>query len=302
MVAEMPGWIVFLVVALLVLAIVGWVVLVDAIVRIDAGQLGLVLYKGRATDRVLQPGAHFVPTFRRKMVELYPSLELAYRAGDTEAGDAPERAFEHGGPPLVVVLGDRSSVTLSYTVRFRLDLDNLRSVHERFGGQGIWAAIRDQSAASVRRRLCEDGVGVDDLYGPARAALEADLASRLESELADEGLELVLFTLGDTDLGRTGEVIQATTRARYELAREEAEADTRRARARNDAELGVVVGDASMDAALRYREVDAWREVAWTMVARNGTVPPPSVRATAPPPPESAPELPASEPVETTQP
>jgi SPFH domain/Band 7 family protein len=216
------------------------------------------------------------------MIEKYPSLELAYRAGDRETVDLPDRAFESSGPPLAVVLGDRSTATLSYTVRFRLDLDELRSVHERFGGQGIWAAVRDQSAASLRRRLCEDGVGIDDLYGPARRALEAELTERLEAELGHEGLTLVLFTLGDTDLGRTGEVIQATARARYELAREEAEAETRRARARNDVELGVVVGDASMEAALRYREVDAWREVAWTTVARGGPLPQPSVRASTP--------------------
>jgi regulator of protease activity HflC (stomatin/prohibitin superfamily) len=295
----MPGWIVFLVVALLVIAAVGWFLLEDAVKRVEPGQLGLVLYKGKATDRVLLPGPHFVPTFRRKLLELYPSLELSYRAGDADTADAPDALLEHGGPPLVVMLGDRTTVTVSYTVRFRLDPTRLRSVHERFGGQGIWAAVRDRSGASVRARLCEAEVGVEDLFGAARHALEAELATRLRADLADDGLDVVLFSLGDTDLGRTGEVIQAAARARYELAREDAEAETRRARARNDAELEVLTGGASMDAALRYREVDAWRDVAQVLVERSGMLPSPINRnPSGNAPAEAAPPVDAEETIE----
>ena len=76
----MPGWVVFVVIAVIVLAVLGWLGFEDSFVRIEPGHLGLVLYKGRATDRVLQPGPHFVPTLRSKMVQVYPSLELSYRA------------------------------------------------------------------------------------------------------------------------------------------------------------------------------------------------------------------------------
>ena len=39
----------------------------------------------------------------------------------------------------------------------------------------------------------------------------------LAASLADDGFVLTAFSIGDVDLGRSGEVIQATVRARLEL-------------------------------------------------------------------------------------
>ena len=62
--------------------------------------------------------------------------------------------------------------------------------------------------------------------------------------------------LGGFDLGRTGEVIQAVSRAPHELAYEEAMATVRLAQAQHDAELVAADGDP-----WRYRETDLWREL-----------------------------------------
>jgi hypothetical protein len=78
--------------------------------------------------------------------------------------------------------------------------------------------------------------------------------------LAENGIELTGFRLGTPDLGRTGEVIQATLRARLELERERAEAATRLARAVNDAELDARLPAATVGA-WRYRETDLWAEL-----------------------------------------
>jgi hypothetical protein len=51
-------------------------------------------------------------------------------------------------------------------------------------------------------------------------------------------------------------------RARYELEREQADAATRLARARNDAELAPLVEGIPVDVVMRYRETELWREVA----------------------------------------
>jgi len=103
-------------------------------------------------------------------------------------------------------------------------------------------------------------VGIDDLFGAARVDLEARLSESLGGMLGADGFELTSFSLGDVDLGRTGDVIQATVRARLELEREQAEAATRRAEVQTDLELLPLLGDASMDQALRYREVGVWRQ------------------------------------------
>jgi regulator of protease activity HflC (stomatin/prohibitin superfamily) len=291
------AWVVFLAVAVPLLGFLAWLLLNDSFVRIEPGRLGLLLVRGKATDEALLPGPHFVPAFRRRMVQEYPSNELSYRAGEPDVvSDAAHSDLEQGGPALRVMLGDRAILGVGYTVRFRLDPTQLRGVHERFSPDGLWAAVRDQTSRTIRASLSQSEVGIDDLFGPARQSLESDLGAAVGETLAADGFETTLFCLGDLDLGRTGEVIQATVRARHELAREEAEAATRLARVRIDAELEPYLANVASSAALRYREVDVWRELAQTQgerasVAAPGT--PRSPSGTGGPPAEPEPPTPA---------
>ena len=81
------AWIILLVLLIPMIGFLIFIVVMASLVRVPSGTLGLVMVKGRATDRALLPGAHFLPAIRRRMVEEYPSIELAYRAGvqaDTE--------------------------------------------------------------------------------------------------------------------------------------------------------------------------------------------------------------------------
>ena len=256
------AWAIFLVVSIPLLGFMLWLLLSASFVRIEPGKLGLLLVRGRATDHALLPGPHFVPALRRMMVQVYPSNELSYRAGEPDNSDATASELENSGPPLRVMLGDRATVELGCTVRFRLQPDQLQTIHNRFGPDGLWAAVRDESSRTIRAHLGQPELGIDDLFGPARQSLETDLGAAIAETLMAAGFEMTLFSLGDLDLGRTGEVIQATVRARHDLEREEAEAGARLARARIDAELEPYYASTSTDAALRYREVDVWRELA----------------------------------------
>jgi regulator of protease activity HflC (stomatin/prohibitin superfamily) len=262
------AWVIFLIVLVPLLGMLLWVVLDESIVRIEPGRLGLLLVRGRPTDTALEPGVHFVPALRRRMVQAYPSLELSYRAGDGDGGGEPT-ALERSGPPLRVNLGDRSVARISYTVRFRLDRDRLRTVHERFGPDGVWAAVRDESDRTFRNELSDPRFSIEDLFGSARDETARVLSDALQRTFDADGFVVTSFGLGDVDLGRTGEVIQATTRANYELAREQAESETRLARARNDAELGNYLTGEASDTALRYREVDVWRELVQILADRS---------------------------------
>jgi hypothetical protein len=284
------GWIVFLALAVPLLAIFAWQIFSGSIVHVPAGRLGLLLIKGRATDQALGPGPHWVPTLRRRMIAEYPAVELSYRAALDPAAPAEQPELERSGPAPKVTLGDRTELRLGYTVRFRLDDAQLRTVHDRFGPDGIWPAIRDLSAKAVRRGVSTPSVGVDSLFGSAMADLEQELGATVAEELAPFGLVLTLFSLGDADLGRAGDVIQTTVRARLELGREEAESTMRVARARIDAELEPYL-PAGSDAALRYREVDVLRDLARSQGPPSLVVP---ARASASPaPPEPVEEAPA---------
>jgi regulator of protease activity HflC (stomatin/prohibitin superfamily) len=254
------AWIIFIALLVPLVGIIAWIALDDSFVKVDSGQLGLLLIKGRATDTVLSPGPHWVPALRRRTVETYPSLELSYRAGAEDVGAAGTATdVERSGPALRATLSGGVGAVVSYTVRFRLDTDELRVVHERFGRDGIWGAVRDVTDQTLRSALVD--TDVDDVFGVSRDALQTRLTETVKVALEPLGFVVTLVSLGAIDLGRTGETIEATSRARHELSREQAETNLRLTRVRTDVEVAAVVGDAGADAALRYRELDLWRDV-----------------------------------------
>ena len=255
------GWVVMLTVALPVIGFLLFLLVVNSRVVIPPGQLGLVLVKGRATDIVLLPGPHWVASLRRRQVVEYPSVELAYRAGDvpagsasagdTPAGDSPRRGLERAGPdlqrsgpPLPVVLGDRASASVRYTVRFRIDPEQLQSVHQRVGPDGLWSLVRDTADREIATALLSPTNGVDATFGDLRVELVGRVADVLAKALESEGLSMRTFHLVEVDLAGTGATIQDTVRTRY------------------DAELAAAVADLPIDVVRRYQEVELWRGVA----------------------------------------
>src|SRR6478672_1633984 len=274
------GWIIFLILVLPAIGLLAWIIIVASLVRVPSGSLRLV------------------------MVEEYPSVQLAYRAdglGDQEnagftrqAGDrrVNRGAFDRlevSGPPLRAILGDRTEATVVVTVRFQLVPENLREVHERYGPNGVFSIVRDQTARAVLGALADVDHGIEQFFGEQRLACERRLADAVRGALTAHGILMTGFVLGAVELGRTGEVIQATVRARYELERERAEAETRTLRALNDADLQKQLSTPSDDA-WRYRETDLWRELVNRTEALNVALragPGPAPAATTPGPEET---------------
>jgi regulator of protease activity HflC (stomatin/prohibitin superfamily) len=246
------GWVVLLVLGIPLLGLLAWAILAASLVRIAPGRLGLVLVRGRPTDTVLDAGLHFVPALRRRTVAEYVSLEMSYRATIDSVGAATE--LERAGPAVPVTLGDRAQALVCYVVRFRLVQEQLPVVHNRFGPEGIFPLVRDESARVLSGILGDPAYTVEDLFGSARESCQEQLTKGINDALSGCGIGVVSFHLGAVDLGRTGEVIQATLRARYELEREQAEAATRVARAANDLAMQSEIGAPPSDVAWRYRE------------------------------------------------
>lgn len=252
------AWIIVLVVAIPMIALLAWMVITASLVRVPSGSLGLLLAKGRATDTALPPGLHFVPALRRKSVEIYPSVELTYRAGAPTTANT--ETLERSGSPLEVILGDRTRATVPYIVRFRLLPDSLRQVHERFGPVGVFSIVRDASTVAVITALRDPAIGIEDMFGAQLEVCQKAVGVAVADALDVQGIEVSAFLFGAAELGRTGEVIQSTLRARHELEREQAQARTRLARATNDAELRENMA-LNGEEAWHYRETDLWSEL-----------------------------------------
>jgi regulator of protease activity HflC (stomatin/prohibitin superfamily) len=245
-------------ISLMVLAFVVWFVLLETSIVVEPGTLVLLLKRGAATDRALGPGRHFMQPWRKAMVEVYPSRELALVAGGLSSAD--ERV-DNPEAPLRLHLGDKTFVTLSYTVRCQLDPARLKDVHNQYGPEGIWPALRDVTRASLIAEAGSADISVHDAFGDEFAALERRLENALREALAAVGFELKMFSLREVDLGETGEVIQATLRADAELEREQAMARVRQVRLENDVAMGELVAGVEGDVLLRYRQLESWREI-----------------------------------------
>ncbi len=234
-----------------------WLLLANSLIRVPPGYRGLVLIRGRASEASLPPGVNFVPALRRRTIAVYPSVDLVYRAGGTSEHDTD---LDRHGPTLGVFLGDRAAGEFPFTVRFRLQPDRLRDIHEQFGSLGVFAAVRDYCSLVVPEVLGDPDVSAESLFGADRTNVQNALRAALDDTLRPLGIEVAAFILGDPKLGRLGDVIQASVAARHNLEREEREAAVRLAQARNDAALEAQVGQVA-GAAFRYRQSDLYRDV-----------------------------------------
>ena len=242
----------FVVIAVPVLLVLIWIVLLETSVQIAPGNIGLVLVRGRTTSRVLTPGRHFLSPFRRSMVATYPSREITYLATQDLSAAGTTCDIERADPPLPVRLGDRTACRLSYTVRFRIDQPQLPLVHDRFGPDGLWAVVRDESRRVLITELTEASVTSEELNAPRRPELEAKLSEAVHATLAGVGIDMTFFSLVDGGLGESDEVVQAAVRARLEVAKRHAEGLSR---------AGPEGADTLPDEVLRYRQFQIWREL-----------------------------------------
>lgn len=135
--------------------------------------------------------------------------------------------------------------------------------------------MRDNVRAALAVALAQPDVTLDSLHPGQRQELEQQLKQRLAETLAADGTELAGFSLGAVDLGRAGETVQATLRARLGLAREEAHAALQRLRVQHDAELTSRLAEVG-ETPLRYREAEMWRDLAFRSDGVGVSVPLPS--------------------------
>lgn len=250
--------VVVLVIAVPVLLFAIWEVMQAARVRIDSGTIGLLIVRGVATSRSLPPGVHWVWPYRKQLIQIYPLRELTYLTASEDQTTSDSDLVDE---PFHCHLGDRTAAAVLYTIRFRLRPDSLQDIHERLGPEGIKGIVRDRSRQALLAGLGEGSRGFGDVFGDARAELQAALTAQMTEALAAEGFDVTLFTLRDLDLGTVGDMVQATVRSQAELEREQAAAAVRLARVRNEAEVDALLAHALADDVLRYRQIELWREI-----------------------------------------
>lgn len=248
--------IVFLVIGVPLLAFAVWQLLQEGLVRIDSGSVGLLIVRGKASDRILTPGSHFVFPFRHQMIQGYPIRELTYLTTDDGAVDE----LDFSDPPLRARLGDRASVTVLYTIRFRIRPDSLKELHERVGPDGLKRLVRDQSRRVIIDELASERYSIDQAFGPSRDELEDRLSALVTEAFERDGFDVGMFNLRAIDLGSIDDVIADTVRAKVELDLELADAKVRELRLEHEAATSARLESSLSETVLRYRQIELGRE------------------------------------------
>jgi regulator of protease activity HflC (stomatin/prohibitin superfamily) len=213
--------IIFAVVAVPMLAFLGWVLWRRWSVVVGSRQAGLVIRRGRATATTLPTGIHFAAPWNQT-VEIYPDYEMTYMTVPPDRLTAEGTAdADFADPPFGVIDGDRASGEICYTLRFTVIRGELKQIHERFGPQGIKGIIRDESRRTIQTAFAEENYRLADLVSPSRAALESALSERIKERLAVNGFSLVFFSLQEPDLRELGQSLREQVTAREELALEQ---------------------------------------------------------------------------------
>jgi regulator of protease activity HflC (stomatin/prohibitin superfamily) len=228
----------------------------EAMVRIPTGTVGLVIVRGKATERVLTPGAHIIWPFRKQMIQSYPLRDLTYLTG--LPGDSGEN--DYADLPMRARLGDRTEVMVLYTVRFRIHTDDLPRIHEHLGPDGIKPFMRDVTRKVISEHLRASSFGVDHVFGDDRNQLEAVLTDELTTALLAGGFDVLMFHLRDIDLGEVGEVVNETVRATLQIELERRAAQVRALRVEHEAQQVDRLAATLSDDVLRYRQIELGRE------------------------------------------
>ena len=141
MLASATAVIVFVILAIPALGVGAYLLVQEALVRVESGELGLVVRRGKPTGRALLPGTHFVRPFGRMTIQNYPARELSYRT--TRDAVSEDDGNPTTDPPVGVVLGDLPESALRYQ-----QIEAWRSLVDRWDGRiGIPGIVTGRSAA-----------------------------------------------------------------------------------------------------------------------------------------------------------
>jgi regulator of protease activity HflC (stomatin/prohibitin superfamily) len=293
--------IIFLAIFLTATATMVWVLLQDAFIQVKPGEMGLVITRGKPAKTGLYPGTHFALRFGR-VIEIYPAVEITYLTAPDANTSPADDSLTLYDPPLHVALGDRTSATVHYTVRFNIMRDGLPTIHTRFGTTGLKGILRDETRRVLITIMGDASVTAADTLGARRADLETRIADTLAEKLAAAGFTLVMFNLREIDLAGTTEVIQSTLRAAEELQLERARGAVRALRAEQEVAINEKLAGSLTGPTLEYLRMQATRDLIDRWDGKFLTAPgaPPLV------PPDGAPQpaqpQPAAPPPESDQP
>jgi len=194
---------VFLVV-LVVGIIVGIVGLDMVFDSIDAGTVGVVTKFGQVTGRVMQPGMNTKTPFVNG-VTIYNTKKLTYETAIEENQKTSEADYKDF--PVSTTTSDGQGVTVTYTVRFRVDPAKATWIMQNIGNEGalVEKIVKTESRGFVRSIVRE--FQAEDLYSGNIEDVRSRIAANLRPRFEDNGLVMDEFIIREPKFAEEYEAI-----------------------------------------------------------------------------------------------
>lgn len=206
---------VVLIVAALLLGAIGFF---SGVAMVDAGE-ACVIKQGGQIQRVENPGFHWKKPFLEKMV-CYSTRSVVYEVVNDPNSSESEADYVDFLVDGVTI--DGQPITITYTIRYRINADNLSMIHEDVAinmDQVNERVIKFHSRPIVRQIL--NTHTAEELYLGGLDTISTEIFDQLAPRFASSGVTLEYFEIKRP--GFSEEYTQAIENKQLEIERAEAE-------------------------------------------------------------------------------
>lgn len=233
-------------IVLAVVILVGIIVGVSCLTKIDAGYVGVVYnMKGGVEDEVLSQGWHWIPP-TKKVTTYSIGIEQSYLTSENKGDSPKDESFN-------VPTSDGKTVRVSLEFSYKFDADRVSETFVSFkgrDGEEIKNTFIKPKIVAWTQEIPAN-YPVTDIFGDKRTQINAELDVYLREKFEPYGI--IIDTVNFTDISvdeETAEAIQRKVTAQQELELAEIEAKTAMIQAEKDKEVAMKQAEAEKEVAL----------------------------------------------------
>lgn len=168
-------------------------------VTVNFGNVGIVTRFGGITDRVLEPGLHYVSPLIDNVV-VYNTKKILYETMNQE--NFASTSANYFDFPVDTTTNDGQQVRVRYTIRFSINPAEARNVAERIGTeeQLVETIIKATSRVEVRNSI--RNFTAEQLYSGDITKPQEEIASKLEPIFTENGILLDTFGIRQVEFNQ----------------------------------------------------------------------------------------------------
>jgi len=174
-----------------------FIVFMSAYTQIDYGTVGMVTRFGRITNQIMRPGLNWKVPFIDKVV-VYHTQEMVYVTEEDPAGYTPIEGM-YQDYPTDTSTADGQQITIRYSVRFRIDPEEVTRIAEQIGDEEQVVEKVVKFHTRILARNIPKEYAALDLYAGNIQHVQDEFADQLRPLLAGKGVVLEAFGLRKID-------------------------------------------------------------------------------------------------------